>query len=98
MKVREQSERFVIEDCLCGDGHQCKRRLRFHANPNLIQSEINLTNNDRMLTLEHTMDCETESWILVQPDYSILENDYHGVIVTCLKSHFLANSKLLILQ
>ncbi len=26
------------------------------------------------------------------PDYSLLENDYHGAIVTCLKTHFLGNS------
>ena len=25
---------------------------------------------------------------LVKPDYSVLEDDYHGVIVTCLKSYF----------
>lgn len=52
VKIREQSNTFVIEDCLCGDGNQWKRRLRFHANPNLIQSEINLTTKDRMFSLK----------------------------------------------
>ena len=54
MKIREQSDRFIIEDCLCGDGNQWKRRLRFHANPNLIQSEINLTGKDRRLPRENS--------------------------------------------
>lgn len=90
MNIREQSDRFVIEDCLCGDENQWKRRLRFQANPNLIQSEINLTGKDRKL---HRVQKSIDSFfVLVQPDYSILENDYHGVIVTCLKNHFLAQS------
>ncbi|CAF4021818.1 unnamed protein product, partial [Adineta steineri] len=71
--VREHSSSFIIEDCLCGDDNEWKRRLRFDSNPNLIQSEIDLTSKD------------------LKPDYSKLENDYHGIIVACLKSHFLAN-------
>ncbi len=48
IKIRERSSSFVIEDCLCGNNNEWKRRLRFDDNPNLIQSEINLTSNDRM--------------------------------------------------
>ncbi|CAF3414947.1 unnamed protein product [Rotaria sp. Silwood1] len=74
--IRERSSSFIIEDCLHGNDNEWKRRLRFDANPNLIQSEINLIANK-----------ETNDFM---PDYSILENDYHGVIVACLKTHFLA--------
>ncbi|CAF1187438.1 unnamed protein product [Rotaria sordida] len=74
--IRERSSSFIIEDCLYGNDNEWKRRLRFDTNPNLIQSEINLIANE-----------ETNDFM---PDYSILENDYHGVIVACLKTHFLA--------
>ena len=30
---------------------------------------------------------------LVQPDYSSLEDDYHGTIVTCLQAYFQGKSK-----
>lgn len=73
VNIREKTSSFIIEDCLYGNENQWKRRLRFEASPNLIQSEIDLNPND------------------LKPDYSILENDYHGVIVTCLKSYFNAN-------
>jgi hypothetical protein len=39
------------------------------------------------------LDFSEKIYLLVKPDYSVIENDYHGVIVTCLKAHFLANSK-----
>jgi len=52
--VRERSSSFIIEDCLCGDNNEWKRRLRFDANPNLIQSEINLTSNDCMLIINNS--------------------------------------------
>ena len=45
VRVREQSSTFIIEDCLSsadGTDKQWKRRLRFHSNPNLIQSEVHL--------------------------------------------------------
>lgn len=54
VRIREQSTTFIIEDCLCsGDENknEWKRRLRFHSNPNLIQSEVHLqldkTTNER---------------------------------------------------
>ncbi|CAM4781244.1 unnamed protein product [Rotaria magnacalcarata] len=74
--VRERSASFIIEDCLYGSDNEWKRRLRFDSNPNLIQSEINLVSN------------KTTNDLI--PDYSTLENDYHGVIVAGLKTHFLA--------
>ena len=43
VRIRERTSSFLIEDCLCGNDQQWKRRLRFHASPNLIQSEIDLT-------------------------------------------------------
>ena len=99
MIVRERSSSFTIEDCLCGNDNEWKRRLRFDANPNLIQSEINLMSNDRMLTMIiHFSKIYIYVYRLVIPDYSTLEDDYHGVIVTCLKAHFLANSKYMSLK
>ncbi|CAF0723116.1 unnamed protein product [Adineta ricciae] len=80
VKVCEHSSSFIIEDCLCGNENEWKRRLRFDASPNLIQSEIDLT-----------LDKKTNALV---PDYSILENDYHGIIVACLKTHFLATKKV----
>ncbi|CAF3328566.1 unnamed protein product [Rotaria socialis] len=74
--VCERSASFIIEDCRYGSDNEWKRRLRFDSNPNLIQSEINLMSNKTTNDLV--------------PDYSTLEDDYHGVIVTGLKTHFLA--------
>ncbi len=94
--IREHSSSFIIEDCLCGNDNEWKRRLRFDSNPNLIQSEINLISNEktdtRMLFIGILLS-EIYIYRLVAPDYSILENDYHGIIVACLKTHFLATSK-----
>ena len=95
VNIREQSSAFIIEDCLCGTDGEWRRRLRFHTNPNLIQSEVNLRlnpkTNDRECSILRVAISRRHS--LVQPDYSTLDNDYHGVIVTCLKAHFLAQSE-----
>ncbi|CAF2977424.1 unnamed protein product [Rotaria sp. Silwood2] len=54
--IRERSSSFIIEDCLYGNDNEWKRRLRFDASPNLIQSEINLIankeTNDCMLIID----------------------------------------------
>jgi len=93
VNIREKTSSFIIEDCLYGNENQWKRRLRFEASPNLIQSEIDLTPNDRELNLTEKKKIRTIVVCLVKPNYSLLENDYHGVIVTCLKSYFNSNSK-----
>ena len=96
VKICERSSSFIIEDCLCGNENEWKRRLRFDANPNLIQSEIDLTldkKTNACMLIHRNFLCSQSPLISVIPDYSTLENDYHGIIVACLKTHFLATSK-----
>lgn len=90
VRVRENTSNFIVEDCFFADQNEWKRRLRFHNNPNLIQSEIHLklekNNNERKI--ESTQCISKQCFDLVQPDYSIVEVDYHRAIVTSLRAHF----------